>query len=81
MGARAGVETSGLMINRRNRARVRMLEMVSLSACRRVAASMPTQVQRAATARAKATRPCRVIANIRRFIAETFANRAPDIQR
>ncbi len=77
MGARVGVEMSGLVVSRRNRASVRMLETVSRSAWRRVAASMPTQVQRAATERAKAIRPCLVIANIRRFIADCFANQSP----
>ena len=77
MGARVGVESSGLVVSRRNRASVRMLETVSLSAWWRVAASMPTQVQSAATDKAKAIRPCLVIANIRRFIAEGFANQSP----
>ena len=77
MVARVGVVTSGFVVSRRNRASVRMLETVSLSACRRVAASMPTQVQSAATDKAKAIRPCLVIANIRKFIAESFANQSP----
>ncbi len=55
-----------------------MLETVSRSAWWRVAASMPTQVQSAATDSAKAISPCLVIANIRRFIADSFANLSPD---
>lgn len=69
MGARVGVETSGVVISCRNRASVRRLETVSLSAWRRVAVSMPTQVQSAATDNANAISPGFVIPKMRRFIA------------
>ena len=77
MGSRTGVVASGFTVRRRNVFRVRMLEAVSRSARWRVAASIPTQVQSAATDSARATRPCLVMANIRTLIAGSDAHGLP----